>query len=460
MYDAPHFNNLFLDNSWEPALDTCPTEDPKTGQTLHLLPEADADQVHRAVQCAGEVPEAPVSDRIHWLLDLANYIAELKELLAQLDAIDMGKTLADAREDVDEAVALFRYYASLLQRRPAQTTVPTDLRGHEATVVRQPYGCVALITAWNFPLAIVAAKLAMALAAGNAVIIKPSEHASLSTMQLTRAFHDLLPHGQVQVLTGGGSTGRALANHPGVRLVSFTGSAATGQRILEACSRTLATPILELGGKNSAVVLADANVAEALPHLVQGFCANGGQVCVCTTRLLVHRTHYDAVVQALAARLRDAPPVLLACTPQTERVQRLLHRTLQQEGVHVVCGGLDTDLPPNRVRPTVLAHARGTPCWDEEVFGPVACVEPFDTVAEAIALANDTPYGLSAAVFGATPRPVSLRLHAGIVYENQTLAASIQTPLCGWKASGIGREYGPAGLHAFQQVKTITAKLR
>ncbi len=374
--------------------------------------------------------------------------------------------------DVSDVVATFDYYASLADSLNTTSVAEVELPGPDfrAWIRREPAGVAALIVPWNFPMVTTAWKLAPALAAGCTVVLKPSEVTPLRELELAAIIQEAgLPAGVLNVVTGtGAEVGARLAAHPLVAKVSFTGSTAVGTQVMKTAADTIKGVGLELGGKSSIIVFADADLDQAVDLVAGGGFFNTGQMCSATSRVLVERPLAEALLARLAQRAEElvfgdpfAPGVQmgpLANRMQYERVTRAIE-TGRAGGARLVAGGT---LPPRQgyfVRPTVFTDVPDdSPLWRDEIFGPVLCVRPFDTEDEAVALANDTPYGLVATVATLDSERgtrVAAALEAGVVWVNAPQVIFPQTSWGGYKQSSLGRELGPCGLAAYQEIKQV-----
>ena len=473
-----------INGAWTPAEDGRQRAivNPYDGSTLATVAEASTADVDRAVGAArsafdeGSWAGAPAARRAGVLTATADALQEHREELATLETLDTGKTLAESRMDVDDATAVLRYYAAL-STVDAGRTVDTGRPDAVSRVVYEPVGVCALITPWNYPLLQISWKLAPALAAGNTVVAKPSEVTPMTTIRLFELLQQQLTaagaaSGTANLVLGGGAVGAALTEHPGVDLVSFTGGLATGRSVMRAAAATVKKVALELGGKNPNIVFADADLDAAVDFALTAAFLHSGQVCSAGSRLLLHRSlHADFTAElsrradlirlgsGLAKGTETGP---LVSAEHRAKVERLLEGALA-EGAVVRAGGsrpTDPDLQSGFfLRPTVLdgCHAEMT-VVREEVFGPVLTVELFDQEEEAVALANDTPYGLAGAVWtqdAGRGERVAARLRLGTVWINDYHPYVPQAEWGGFKQSGTGRELGPSGLREYQETKHI-----
>ena len=447
--------------------------DPATRASFATIHESSPEDVADAVAAAREALaewRLPAG-RAAALASVARAIEARGDELARLECRDTGKPLAQARADVAVTVRYFDYYAGAADKLLG-TSIPLG-PGHVDYTVREPWGVCGQIIPWNYPMQVLARCAAPALAAGNAVVLKPSELGSVTPRLIGElaASHGL----PLSVVTGHGPVGEALVAHPGVDHVTFVGSAAVGRMVAHACAERLAPVQLELGGKSPNVVFADADLDRAVPAIVQSLVQNAGQSCSAGSRLLVESERHEEVVARVAetmARLCVGPgegnPDLgpLISERQLERAEGMLRRAVEEDGATVALGG---ERPVGLedawyLEPTVVTGVRpGTELFDEEVFAPVLAVTAFEDEREAVALANATPYGL---VTGVWTRDVS-RAHrvagtiqAGQVYVNgYGVAGGVELPFGGMKRSGYGRGKGMEALYSYTQVKNVCVVL-
>jgi betaine-aldehyde dehydrogenase len=451
---------------------------PATGQVNYEVCAASARHVDAAVEAARQASEATgwrdmlPHRRARLLAMLADLIEARGEDLARMQMLENGKVLSECRAQAAAAAATFRYYAAVCETLGSEVT---PARGaYLSMTVYEPYGVVAAITPWNSPLTMEAQKVAPALAAGNAVILKPSEVTPSSGLALGQAALDAgLPRGILNVLPGTGTVaGDALVRHPRVEFVSFTGGTASGRRIAAIAAEKLMPVALELGGKSPHIVFADADLDAAAAAVAGGIFEAGGQSCVAGSRLFVQRMVFDRVLELVAERARglkpdlpDAPGAMLgplSSFGHRERVERYV-ASARSEGGTIVAGGArpgDARLAQGAYYlPTVVAGLTNaaTVC-QQEIFGPILCALAFDDEQDLIRQANDSAYGLAAGIWTADYRRawrVVRQLEAGTVWINTYKQLSIASPFGGFKDSGIGREKGIGGLRLYQQAKSL-----
>jgi betaine-aldehyde dehydrogenase len=456
---------------------TLEARSPATGELLGTVPDCGPEDADQAVRAAQEAflpwRDTHPRDRAERLLEFARRLEERGDELAGLDAMDNGSPFSEMRKDVALAATQLRYFAGLALEVRGQT-VPAGPDRLNYTL-RTPFGVVGRIIAFNHPLMFLAAKLAAPLIAGNTVIMKPSEHTSLSALALAPDLLDVFPPGVVGILTGTGDrAGDALVTHPGVRRLSFIGSAVTGRQIqARAATAAVKTVTLELGGKNPVVVFADADPGRAVEGVLSGMNFTWqGQSCGSTSRLLVQRRRYDAFLDELTARiaaLRPGPPLeptsdtgSLVNQAQLDKVQRYVGIG-QDEGARLLTGGdrvVEGDLARGFfVRPALFADVRPDGrLATEEIFGPVLAAMPFDDFDDALRIANSVEYGLTASVFTRdlrTAHAFARDVSAGYVWVNETARHVPGTPFGGVKESGVGREEDLGEVESFTELKNV-----
>ena len=471
-------NGIYIDGAWRAGQAVLEVINPATEAVLARVSVGDAAAVTQAVDAASaafsEWSNSTGRDRAALLRKIAQGVSEQREQLMHLQSSNNGKPLFEAAIDVDDVIATFEYYASVAEEMDAAQDQPVALPGDDfsARMRREPCGVVGLIVPWNFPMVTTAWKLAPALAAGCCVVLKPSEVTPLAELQLARIIAEAgLPAGVFNLVCGTGlDVGAPLAADRRVAKISFTGSNAVGVQVMQRAAETIKGVSLELGGKSSLLVMADADLDLAVELACGGGFFNAGQMCSATSRVLVADTLADEFlvrVQARAEAIRVADPFAddvemgaLINRTQYQRVLGHIQRAIE-DGARLLCGGeRPADLPKGFfIRPTVFTDVPlDSALWNAEIFGPVLCVRRFTCEAEAIALANDSDFGLVASVVSGhaeTAERVANALQAGLVWINAPQVIFPQTAWGGYKQSSIGRELGPWGLAAFQEIKHV-----
>lgn len=477
-------HRILIGGEWRSAQsgNFTPIIDPSTGGEIGKFAdagEADADAAIAAARAAfdsGEWRNTPPAERAKILWRIADLITENAEKLAHLEAIDAGKPLAATLGgEIPAAAEAFRYHAGWCTKIEGRTFRPSigglDLEGSTRL---EPVGVAGLITPWNGPLVMAAWKLAPALAAGCASILKPAENTVLTSLRLGELMVEAgVPAGVINIVTGGGAViGAALGRDSRVDKVSFTGSTRTARSLIESSKSNLKKLSLELGGKSPVVIFGDANIDEAIAGAAGGIFSNAGQVCVAGSRILVERFVYDRVLEGLAAHANkltvgasldpgtEMGPLISAA--QLQSVARFVEQS-KADGARIIAGGARIDRPGFYFQPTVIADAPLTSCvWTDEIFGPVAVVVPFDDEAEAIKLANDSEYGLAASVWtenASRAQRVMREIRAGIVWINCHGIPDMAMPIGGYKQSGWGREHGWRGIEAYLEHKSVMQRV-
>ena len=458
---------------------TFESQNPYTSTAWAVLPDAGPEDVDDAVAAArsaldGEWGAMTGFARAALLHRLGDVIGEHAERLARLEVNDSGKLYREMLGQLTALGGWYHYYAGIADKIEGRQ-IPSPNPNYLVYTRREPVGVVAAITPWNSPLLLLTWKLAPALAAGCTVVAKPSEHAPASTLGLAQLIEQAgFPPGVVNVITSSArETGAALAGHPGVDKVAFTGSTATGRAVAHAAAENLNKVTLELGGKSPQVVFPDANLAAAANGIIAGVFAATGQTCMAGSRLIVHADVHDELVRLIAERaatIRLGDPTAaetemgpVANAPQYDKVLGLL-ATAKAEGATVVYGGAaDPGLGGYFVQPTVLTGI--TPestIYREEVFGPVLAAVTFTGEDEAVRLANDTPYGLAGAVWTKDvhrAHRVAARIKAGSVWINAYRVVAPSVPFGGYKNSGLGRENGVAAVDEYLETKSVWVEL-
>ena len=441
--------------------------EPATERVLAELPQAGAEEADAAVARAKAAFPAwravAPRDRSEILRALADALAGSLEALALLEARNAGKPIGDARGEMAMVVECFRYYAGAPERLLGDT-IP--VAGGVDLTFREPLGVIALIVPWNFPLTIASWKAAPALAAGNTIVLKPAELTPLTALELERiALEAGLPEGVLNVVVGPGRVvGERLIEHPDVAKVAFTGSTEVGRRIAAVAAETIKRVTLELGGKSANVVFADADIERAAAAAPMAVFGNAGQDCCARSRILVERPALDRFMSeferhVLALRVGDPLDESTEIGPLISSSHRATVASFLADGAPVALRGSAPDGPGYWFAPTVLGPVDNRDrAAREEIFGPIACVIPFDGEAEAIRLANDTIYGLSGSIWtrdGARALRVARALDTGVLSINSNTSVRVATPFGGFKQSGVGRELGPHALEHYTEVKNV-----
>jgi betaine-aldehyde dehydrogenase len=441
--------------------------EPATEQVMAEVPRAGADEADAAVARAKAAFPAwravAPGDRAALLRRLADTLAARAGELATLEARNAGKPIADARGEMEMVVQTYRYYAGAPERLLGQT-IP--VAGGVDMTFREPLGVVGLIVPWNFPLVIASWKVAPALAAGNTIVLKPAQLTPLTALELERIALDAgLPEGVLNVVAGPGSVvGKRLVEHPDVAKIAFTGSTGVGRGIAQGAAGTIKRVTLELGGKSANVVFADADMEAAAGAAPVAVFGNAGQDCCARSRILVERSAMDDFLAALerevrAMRVGDPLDEATQMGPLISADQRDAVAAYVPGDAPVAIRGPAPDGPGYWFPPTVLAPMSNTDrASTEEIFGPVACVIPFTGEEEAVALANDTIYGLSGSIWtrdGARALRVARAIDTGVLSINSNSSVRVTTPFGGFKQSGVGRELGPDALEHYTDVKNV-----
>ncbi len=466
----------YINGAFEDASKTFESENPATGQAWATIPAASAADIDRAVQGSydalhsGPWASMNAGARSKLMMKLADLMVENNDLLAEIETADTGKIRRETQSQVLYIAEYYRYFAGLADKLTGNH-MPIDKPDMEAYTIREPIGVVAAIVPWNSQMFLTAVKLAPALAAGCTVVLKASEDAPGPMLEFARLIHEAgFPAGVVNVVTGfGDEAGKALTTHPLVSRIAFTGGPGTAKHIVRNAAENLAVTSLELGGKSPVIVFADADIDSAANAIVSGIFAATGQSCVAGSRLMVHSSVHDELVEKLVAKAQkivigdpqslDTEMGPLATSRQLANIHALVERSVA-EGGKVLTGGKQPEgFTGNYYEPTVIDCASpATACVQEELFGPILSVLTFDTEDEAVALANDSKYGLASGVFtndlGRAHRMIR-RIKAGIVWVNTYRVISPMMPFGGYGMSGYGREAGAESILDYTRTKSV-----
>ncbi|KAF4960042.1 hypothetical protein FSARC_10573 [Fusarium sarcochroum] len=484
----PLNTGLFINNEFvSGSAEKIPSINPSNGKIIIPVEAASSADINRAVTAARTAfnnPEwrdlAP-ADRGVLLSKLADLVEKDREILATLEAWDNGKPYATAlEEDIAETAGTLRYYAGWADKITGSSFYKAGFTQQKiGYTIKQPIGVCAQIIPWNYPLSMASWKLGPAIACGNTVVLKPAEQTPLSILHLASLVVKAgFPPGVINITNGRGTeAGQALVSHKEIDKIAFTGSTSTGQQIMRAAAQNMTNVTLETGGKSPLIVYDDADLEQAAKWAQIGIMSNQGQICTATSRLLVHKGVYEAFLKEFLKVIEEltviGDPFEETTTqgPQVSKQQyeRILNfvKIGQDQGARLVTGGTRPDSAGTKegffVKPTVFADVtEGMDIFQDEIFGPFAAVTPFDTEEQSIALANNSVYGLGAAIFSSNAERVhrvAERLEAGMVWINSSQDADVRMPFGGVKQSGIGRELGEAALSAYTQEKAIHVNL-
>lgn len=470
-----HYLN-YIDGQWRDSSRQLTVMNPGTGEAYATVAQASIDDADLAMVAArhcinqGLLSDVRPAQRVTWMLKAAEEIRKISEEAALILCLENGKNLDTARDEFIESARYFEYYAGVADKIEG-ISVPL---GKDYINFTQyiPMGISVQIVPWNFPVSICARSLAPALAAGNAVVVKSPEISPLAMTLLFKAIEKAgFPKGAINLLCGTGSEiGSHLVKHSEVNQIVFTGSVATGQRILKDAAERATPSVMELGGKSAAIALADVDLDTLLSSVKLGIFYNSGQVCSAMSRLLVHRSRYDDVkkavvelAQSLTIGTGEDNSALTPLVSKSQQQQVLsMIETARQEGATVLTGGDVPHLNGYFVSPTIIEASQDMNITQQEVFGPVLVIMPFDDEDQAVEMANGTDFGLVAGVFGENLNQtmrVANRLVAGQIFINEWFAGGVETPFGGVGLSGFGREKGQEAIYSYVQTRNIGIRL-
>lgn len=456
--------------------------EPATGKVFSLVPDSDERDVQLAVEAAQSAfkkwSTTSLEERMMVLLKIADGIEAKFEEFAQAESKDNGKPVALARRmDIPRAISNFRFFASAAQHFASESHSMPD--GTVNYTLRQPIGVVGCISPWNLPLYLFTWKIAPALATGNCVVAKPSEVTPYTAFLLSKICIDAgLPAGVLNIVHGLGSkAGQAIIEHPEIKAISFTGGTETGKKIAATAGPMFKKLSLELGGKNPTIVFADCNFEETIKQTVASAFTNQGEICLCGSRIFIERSIYEKFKEAFVERVKTLKPGdpekdetnqgAIVSSPHKQKILSYI-KLAKEEGGQILCGGNEVKLDGRCkegyfIEPTVI-EGLSFECrtQQEEIFGPVVTLTPFDTEDEALTMANSVKYGLASSIWTSDlsrAHRVSAKIESGIVWVNCWLLRDLRTPFGGVKASGVGREGGFEAMRFFTEAKNVCIKL-
>lgn len=474
---------MYIDNQWIDSRsgETIETKNPANMEILAKFPRSNADDVDKAVQAASKAFESTEwreilpAEKSRIMLKIASLIRENKDELAELETLDMGKPLTQAYADVEVAARYFEYFGGAADKILGET-IPINSEMLDYTV-REPFGVTAHIVPWNYPLQMTARSVAPALAAGNTVVVKPAEDTSITTLKIAELIEKTdLPKGVFNVVTGyGHEAGDALSLHPDIDHITFTGSVPTGSTVMRNAAKHIKSVTLELGGKSPNIVFADADLEEAADWVVRTIIQNTGQTCTAGSRLLVEKSIKDEFLNkvteimskvTIGPGIEDKQMGPVVSEKQMENLKKYM-KVADEEGTEIIRGGKAKEGLPSGLffEPTlVIPKSKSSRLAQEELFGPVVAAFEFETLEEALELANSTEYGLVTGIWTSNINKalwLSQRVRSGQVFVNNYGAGGgVEMPFGGQGKSGFGREKGLESLKHYTQVKNVAIKIR
>lgn len=477
-----HDQKLLIGSDWSDAQsdERIDVIDPANGTRISSLADSSNADVGRAVAAAkkafdeGPWPLMKPAERARIMHKIADLMESHAEIIAQLETLDNGKPIAFSRGEVFASAGAFRYYAGWADKIHGSTHTVNMPGDYHVYTIKEPVGVVALIVPWNYPLVMAAMKLGPALASGCTCVLKPAEDTSLTALYVGQLMLEAgLPEGVVNVVTGYGHTvGAALTSHADVAKIAFTGSTMTGKVIAHAAAEGLKKVSLELGGKSPNIIMRDADLSKAIPSSAMGIFFNSGQTCTAPSRLYVHEDVRDEVIAGIAEvgkSMKIAPGLdeesqmgPLVSQKQFDRVTAYIEAGIK-EGAEIAAGGRRHGNQGFFLEPTIISHTTNRmKVVREEIFGPVLVTQSFSSADEAIALANDSDYGLAGAVWTqdiSAAHQMARRIKSGVIGINTAMGADWDVPIGGYKQSGIGRENGRDGLELYLHTKSVFTAL-
>lgn len=478
MQNEVRLNAAYIDGDWvtieaSDLVDEHALYDPSSGEVIAITRLCNSAQVESAVNAAARAypswSQTGANERAHYLQAIADTMEQQFDKLVGLSVLNNGKPIAEAKIDVSDAIACYRYYANLINAQTTWSEVTTNETGIRLLKTYAPVGICTLIVPWNFPMVTTAWKLAPALAAGCTVLLKPSEVTLLPELMLGNILSAIeLPKGVVNILPGAAEVGAAMTSHPLIDKVSFTGSNIVGEKVMRQAAKGIKDISLELGGKSAIVVCADADIDYACDLIMGGIFTNAGQICSATSRLLVHQDIAKLLFETLKTKteglkigdgfVADTQMGPLVSAQQLAQVKKYIDIAVD-ENLNCLTGGEILERQGYFATPTIYTNVPvSSQLWTEEVFGPVLVSTTFADDTQAIELANDSKYALAATIVSANENAaleMALQIQAGHIWVNEQ---QIVLPEAGWggfKQSGIGRELGAAGLSAYQKSKHV-----